>query len=112
MSDKRSPEEAKKVVQDPAGPRRCEDCDFSRKSTGRACIRHIKIALKKLPSRIHGPSVVPLIYYEIVRVLDDPAASYWLKDAIRILCTRDPVDAANDAEVLSDLMARRVDMFT
>lgn len=38
-------------------------------------------------------------------VLADPAASYWLKDAIRALLERDPVDAACDAEVLAMLFS-------
>ena len=36
---------------------------------------------------------------EIEQVLGDPAASFWLKDALRSALDRDPVDAANDAEV-------------
>lgn len=45
----------------------------------------------------------------IATVLDDPAASFWLKAAIRSALSRDPVDAANDAELLSRLLARRCD---
>jgi len=44
---------------------------------------------------------------EIEQVLADPAASFWLKDALRSALTRDPVDAANDAEVLARLLDRR-----
>lgn len=44
---------------------------------------------------------------EIVAVLQDPAASFWLKAAIRSALVRDPVDAANDAELLSRLLASR-----
>ena len=40
-------------------------------------------------------------------VLGDPAASFWLKDALHSALTRDPVDAANDAEVLARLLDRR-----
>ena len=47
---------------------------------------------------------------DLVGILRDPSASNWLKDSIRVLCsTRDPVDAANDTEVLAALMARRAD---
>lgn len=46
---------------------------------------------------------------EIATVLDDPAASFWLKAAVRSALVRDPVDAANDAELLSQLLARRCD---
>ena len=44
---------------------------------------------------------------DIPTVLEDPAASSWLKTAIRSALARDPVDAANDAEVLYRLLARR-----
>jgi hypothetical protein len=40
----------------------------------------------------------------IERVLSDPAASFWLKEALRSALTRDPVDAANDAEILFSLL--------
>jgi hypothetical protein len=36
--------------------------------------------------------------------LRDPAASLWLKAALRTALERDPVDAANDAEVLLRLL--------
>ena len=44
---------------------------------------------------------------DIPAVLADPATSFWLKTAIRSALARDPVDAANDAEVLYRLLARR-----
>lgn len=34
-------------------------------------------------------------------ILNDPAASFWLKNALRSALERDPVDAANDAAVLA-----------
>ncbi len=40
-------------------------------------------------------------------VLADPAASFWLKNALRSALQRDPVDAANDAEVLAKLLDKR-----
>lgn len=40
-------------------------------------------------------------------VTGDPTASFWLKDALRAAITRDPVDAANDAEVLARILDRR-----
>ena len=43
---------------------------------------------------------------EIDQVLRDPTASFWLKDALRSALARDPVDAANDAEVLARLLDR------
>lgn len=43
----------------------------------------------------------------IEEVLQDPAASLWLRNALRAALVRDPVDAANDAEVLARLLDRR-----
>jgi hypothetical protein len=43
----------------------------------------------------------------IAQVLSDPTASHWLKDALQLALLRDPVDAANDAEFLAHLLARR-----
>jgi hypothetical protein len=40
-------------------------------------------------------------------ILNDPAASYWLKDALRSALKRDIVDAANDAQVLAEVLADR-----
>ncbi|MBV9072031.1 MAG: hypothetical protein JOZ10_00245 [Acidobacteria bacterium] len=44
---------------------------------------------------------------EIESVLRDPAASQWLQSALRSALHRDPVDAANDAEVLARLLDER-----
>jgi hypothetical protein len=41
------------------------------------------------------------------QLLNDPATSYWLKDAIRALEKRDPLDAVRDAEVLHALADAR-----
>jgi hypothetical protein len=43
----------------------------------------------------------------IEEVLRDPAASLWLRNALLAALVRDPVDAANDAEVLARLLDRR-----
>jgi hypothetical protein len=43
----------------------------------------------------------------IEEVLRDPAASLWLRNALRAALVRDPVDAANDAELLAWLLDRR-----
>jgi hypothetical protein len=40
-------------------------------------------------------------------VLNDPAASGWIRDALRTALDRDPVDAANDAEVLARVLDAR-----
>jgi hypothetical protein len=34
------------------------------------------------------------------QIMEDPTASYWLKDAIKALMQRDILDAARDAETL------------
>ena len=45
----------------------------------------------------------------IDEVLADPAASFWLKTAIRSALCRDPVDAAHDSEILARLLEDRCD---
>jgi hypothetical protein len=44
---------------------------------------------------------------EAEQIVGDPAASFWLKNALRAALTRDPVDAANDAEVLARILDQR-----
>ena len=41
-------------------------------------------------------------------ILDDPAASDWLKGALRTALERDPVDALNDALVLAGVLEARL----
>jgi hypothetical protein len=41
------------------------------------------------------------------RITDDPAASDWLKNALLEAINRDPVDAAEDAEVLCRILKLR-----
>jgi len=45
----------------------------------------------------------------IDEVLLDTAASLWLKSAILSALSRDPVDAANDSEILARLLELRCD---
>jgi len=45
----------------------------------------------------------------IQTILDDPAASDWLKTALRAALARDPVDAVNDAEILCEALKQRLD---
>jgi hypothetical protein len=45
----------------------------------------------------------------IQTILDDPAASEWLKTALRAALARDPVDVVNDAEVLCETLKQRLD---
>ena len=42
-----------------------------------------------------------------VDMLEDPSASIWLKTALSAAFSRDPVDAANDAEILSGFLSWR-----
>lgn len=42
-------------------------------------------------------------------LLVSPATSSWLKSALQGALERDPVDAANDAELLASLLAARFD---
>ncbi len=42
-------------------------------------------------------------------LIENPTVSYWLKDAIRAMLRRDPVDAYADAEVLRGIMKARVE---
>ena len=51
------------------------------------------------------PQTIPCID----NVLTDAAVSRWLKDALRAALVRDPVDAANDAVLLSVLLASRAE---
>ena len=44
---------------------------------------------------------------EIEEVLADPAASFWLQTTLHSALARDPVDAANDSEILARLLDQR-----
>jgi hypothetical protein len=41
------------------------------------------------------------------QIVGDPAVSFWLKNALLAALTRDPVDAANDADVLAQILDQR-----
>jgi predicted nucleic acid-binding protein len=43
------------------------------------------------------------------RILADESASNWIKNALRVAVTRDPVDAANDAEILASVLRYRAE---
>jgi hypothetical protein len=47
---------------------------------------------------------VALATQQIMDVIGDPAASYWLRDVARSAIARDPVDAVNDASCLLGLL--------
>ena len=55
------------------------------------------------PTPTSGYEDVP----DIDLVLADPSASDWIKESLRSALERDPVDAANDAEVLAKILHRR-----
>ena len=57
--------------------------------------------------RAPAMSLVDLPLLSIDEVLADQAASFWLRNALLAALSRDPVDAANDAEVLARLLDRR-----
>lgn len=42
------------------------------------------------------------------QILNDPAASDWLKTALRASLARDPVDAVNDAEALQQALNEKL----
>jgi hypothetical protein len=44
---------------------------------------------------------------EVEQVLGDHTSSCWLKRALRLALTRDPVDVANDADVLARVLDQR-----
>lgn len=46
----------------------------------------------------------------IEEVLNDPAASNWLKNALMAALQRDAVDAANDSALLAAMLNRRADV--
>jgi hypothetical protein len=47
----------------------------------------------------------------ITAVLESPCTHNYLKEALRVFLTKDPIDAANDAELLAELMRQRVENF-
>lgn len=53
--------------------------------------------------------MIPTWPDEVQRVLQDPAASFWLKGALTGSLQRDPVDAANDAETLCAILTLRAE---
>lgn len=55
----------------------------------------------------NGPSAGDMPSFDAV--LADPAASSWLKAALRSALCRDPVDAAHDSEILARLLEERCD---
>ncbi|RRS01140.1 hypothetical protein EIP75_21415 [Aquabacterium soli] len=54
-----------------------------------------------------SPTYHPTAAPSVDAILAAPDASKWLKDALRAALDRDPVDAANDAELLAQVLADR-----
>lgn len=54
------------------------------------------------------PDLLAAVDAEIRRIIDDPSASRWLRGALRDAVCRDPLDAAEDARVLDELMKLRL----
>lgn len=50
-----------------------------------------------------------LVSDEIARVLSAPDVRDWVKIALQAALEKDPVDAAQDAALLADLLGRRAD---
>lgn len=48
---------------------------------------------------------------EVMAMMADPATSEWVRQVLRTAMQRDCVDAANDAEVVAAVLARRVDAY-
>ena len=44
----------------------------------------------------------------VTELMQDMSVSFWLKDSIRALNGRDPVDALADAELLVEIMKQRL----
>lgn len=55
----------------------------------------------------HGNLTLEAIELEVQEVLADPSTSHWLRDSLTSAMPRDPVDALNDVEYLSDVLTRR-----
>lgn len=52
-------------------------------------------------------TTVPAKLPTIEEVLADPSASFWFRNALLAALSRDPVDAANEADVLARLLDKR-----
>jgi hypothetical protein len=42
-------------------------------------------------------------------ILEDQSSSYWLKESLKTALERDPIDAANDVEILMFALVQRAD---
>lgn len=65
-----------------------------------------RIAASSAPEEaVHSNTSLP----SIDDVLASPGTSYWLKETLASALARDPVDAANDVELLAVLLGRQAD---
>ncbi|WP_202879040.1 MULTISPECIES: hypothetical protein [unclassified Pseudomonas] len=60
--------------------------------------------LRQVEGKVEGPVFVESA---LAKLIESPAVSEWLKSALKSALDRDCVDAANDAEILADLLGRR-----
>jgi hypothetical protein len=44
----------------------------------------------------------------IQQILSDPSTSYWLHDALTTALNRDPIDALNDIDVLTEVLENKL----
>lgn len=62
---------------------------------------------KNIQTGSDGPT--PTTQETIETILNDPAASNWLKTSLQSALSRDAVDAANDAQNLAEVLVARSD---
>ncbi len=48
---------------------------------------------------------------KVAEVLESPCTHNYLKDALRVFLAKDPIDAANDADLLAAIMRQRVENY-
>ena len=69
-----------------------------------------------LHASVHSPPVSFWLHDatddDLRAYVQGPAVSYWLRDALTLALSRDPVDAAEDAGLLSLILDRRVKAMT
>lgn len=46
---------------------------------------------------------------ELIDLLDDPCCPFWILNLVPVLLKKDPVDVANAASLLSQILDRRMD---
>lgn len=70
--------------------------------------RHSVVESVGLSTKIfEGPAASTRRNTTAAEILSDPAASFWMKSSLKAAMDRDPVDAANDAELLAAVLVAR-----